>query len=202
MSIWDYIISYGSVFSPIMPLVFARKWKNKYLVSITLFVIVSFSADLISLTILYGKVNYSFLILYGLLESLILFWFFHCVLDNGKKWLVYLGIIFSLFYIYDSIWIEPNQFNTIGRSVESLIMIVLSLALFYQFFRKEDDIFLEKSPLFWINIGILIYFSGALFSFVMSSIILSTKLSWIFHNISNILKNIFIAIGLWRAKVN
>ncbi len=202
MNFWDYIITYSSVFSPILPLLFiVQKEKKKYLKIIIFFFLISFFTDLIATFLIRGS-NYNFLHVYGLLETIILIWFYKTVLVKGKKWIVLIGIVFSLFYIYDSIWVELNQFNTIARSVESFIMIVLSLTLFYQFFRNEDDIFLEKSPLFWINIGILIYFSGALFSFVMSSVILSTKLSWIFHNISNVLKNVFIAIGLWRAKVN
>jgi len=202
MSYWDYIITYGSVFSPVIPLIFVRRWKTNYLKIITIFIIVSFATDLSFASILRGETNYVLLQLYGLIETFILVVFYSSVLDIKRKWFVLIGTVFSLFYISDSLWFEADQFNTIGRSVESLIMIVLSLSLFYQFFTKEDDIFLEKSPLLWINIGILIYFSGALFSFVMSSVILSTKLSWIFHNISNILKNVFIAIGLWRAKVN
>ncbi len=202
MNLWEYFISYGSTFSPVLAFIFFQKWKVRYLYGIALFVLISFLTDVLFGFILVGKPNYFILQLYGIFEALLLFLFYGIVLEKSKKWIIVIGIVFTLFYIYDAIWIEPDQFNTIGRSVESFIMIVLSLTLFYQFFRKEDDIFLDKSPLFWINIGILIYFSGALFSFVMSSVILTSKLSWVFHNISNILKNVFIAIGLWRAKVN
>lgn len=201
MDIWDYVIWYGSAFSPIIPLLLVRKWKEKYLIAISIFILLSFSADIIGGFIIDGN-NYNFLHVYGLLECIILFGFYRTVLNKGKNLIIAVGLAFIIFYVYDSFWVEVNQFNTIGRSVESFIMIVLSLSLFFQFFRREDDIFLEKSPLFWINIGILIYFSGALFSFVMSSVILTTKLSWVFHNVSNILKNVFIAIGLWKAKLS
>lgn len=191
---------YGSVFSPLLPLVVITRSLKLYQKVIVVFIITSFSADLLSIYVIRGS-NYNFLHLYGLVESLILFWFYSIVLDNSKKWIYPLAMVFSLFYLINSYWYEWDQFNTVGRSAESIIFIFLSLVMFYQFFKKEEDIFLERSPLFWINIAILIYFSGAFFSFILSKIILSPgKLSWVLHNSANMLKNLILAIGLWKAR--
>ncbi|MGK7392690.1 MAG: hypothetical protein ACNS60_20210 [Candidatus Cyclobacteriaceae bacterium M2_1C_046] len=202
MDNWDYFFWYGSVFSPIIPLFFAviqAKKLEKYQKIIVLFIATSFAADLISLYIIKGT-NYNFLHGYGLVEALILFWFYSVVLEKSKKWLFALAFAFCVFYLWDSVFLEIQQFNAIGRSVESVVFIFLSLMLLYQFYHKEDDIFLDRSPMFWFNVAILFYFSGAFFSFILSKVILSSSLSWKFHNTSNMLKNLLLAVGLWNVK--
>ncbi|KYG81689.1 hypothetical protein EV198_1896 [Roseivirga ehrenbergii] len=197
MTNWDYFFVYSSVFSPLIPLFFLLRGRyNAPLRIIILFISLSFLTDLVSV-FLFGN-NYTVLHLYGFLEALILFWFFNTVIKN-QKWIPFLAIAFSVFYLINSIWFEWGVFNTIGRSVECLIMIFLSLRLFYQFFKLEEDIFIDRSPIFWISIGVLVYFSGAFFTFTLSKYILTDAPLWILHNISNVLKNVFLAIGLWKA---
>ncbi|MGW8122639.1 hypothetical protein ACV07N_08250 [Roseivirga echinicomitans] len=198
MTNWDYFFVYSSVFSPLIPLfLLLKRGYNRSLRIIILFIAASFLTDLTSAFLIRGN-NYIFLHGYGLLEALILFWFFNTVIKN-QKWIPFLAIAFSVFYLINSIWFEWGVFNTIGRSVECLIMIFLSLRLFYQFFQLEEDIFIDRSPTFWITIGILVYFSGAFFTFTLSKYILTDVPLWVLHNISNVLKNIFLAIGLWKA---
>lgn len=198
---WNNILIYLSVFSPLIPLiVILRTGCNGLYWVIISFVLASFSADVISIYIIDGT-NYSFLHGYGLVEALILFFFFYKVL-NRNNWIPYTALAYSIYYLINSLFIEANTFNTLGRSTECLIMIFLCLRLFYQFFKKEEDIFLEQSPLFWINVGLLTYFSGAFFTFVLSKYILTDEPLWILHNLSNVSKNILIAIGLWKVKLN
>ena len=200
MTDWDYFFVYSSVFSPLIPL--SALIKKKYdgaFVLIILFVIASFASDIISVFLINGT-NYTFLHGYGLVEALILFLFYYRVLKT-KRWVLILAITFVVFYILNSLYFEVGIFNTIGRSVECLAIIFLALWLFYQFFRQEEDIFIERSPLFWINVGLLIYFSGAFFTFVFSKYILTDQPLWILHNVFNVLKNVFLAIGLWKVKV-
>ncbi|WP_339694996.1 hypothetical protein [uncultured Roseivirga sp.] len=196
MTNWDYFFVYSSVFSPLIPLLFLLKGRyNGPLQIIILFISLSFLTDLVSV-FLFGN-NYTVLHLYGLLEALILFWFFNSVIKN-QKWIPFLALAYSVFYLINSIWFEWGEFNTMGRSVECLIMIFLSLRLFYQFFKLEEDIFIDRSPIFWITIGVLVYFSGAFFTFTLSKYILTDAPLWILHNTSNVLKNVFLAIGLWK----
>ena len=58
----------------------------------------------------------------------------------------------------------------------------------------------------WINTGVLVYFCLNLFLFILGNYVL-TKLDppvsmmiWSFHNVNNILKNIFFAIGIYFFK--
>jgi len=194
----DYFFWYGSIFSPLLPLLFSMKRLNRYQSVIVVFILLSFSADLISRYLI--SRNYSFLHLYGLLEALVLLYFFSLVIERSKRLILGVAIVFSAVYIVNSLYWEVNTFNMFGRSLECLIMISLSFVLFYQFYNREDDIFIDRSPIFWINIAILVYFSGAFFSFVLSREILSGKMPWVLHNASNMFKNILLAVGLWKVQ--
>jgi len=200
----EKIFDWCSIFSPIVPIFFVflrwQKWKGYTAVIIVLITASLLSDILSSISIKMFGDNYLIIIIYGLLETLIFLYFFSLVINNSRKWLFLLFIFYAVFYIIDFTYLEPGKFNTYGRSVESLIMIILTLLLFFQFYINEEDIFFEKSALFWFNVAILTYFSGAFFSFVLSREIMSGEMKWMLHNTSNILKNIILAIGLWKTR--
>ena len=194
----DLILWYGSIFSPLVPLLFVRKSLLPYQKIIIVFISVSFAADLLSRYLIHGR-NYWFLHGYGFIEALILFYFYARVLERAKMLVYVLAALYLSFYIVNSLLWEWNMFNTHARTAEAAIMIFLSTLLLYQFYQNEEDIFIDRSPLFWMNIAILTYFAGAFFSFILSSeILLGTLMSWRLHNFSNILKNLIFGIALWR----
>jgi hypothetical protein len=195
----EYYFIYGSIFSAAIPLLFAMKKLNRYQTVILLVITVSFLTDLTTWYVIKGR-NYLFLHVYGILEALLLLYFYSLVLTKSRMTIYGVAIAYSVFYFLNSMWWEFGAFNTYARSIECLIMIGLSLALFYQFYNEEDDIFIDQSPLFWINIAVLTYFSGAFFSFILSKEILSGPLPWMLHNVCNALKNILFAIGLWKIR--
>lgn len=167
-------------------------------------VCLSFGTDIALSFVFFGSINVKALHLYGFVEALIVVTFYYFVLGE-RAWVKYLLAGFTICYAVDAFFIEPDQFNAIGSSLEALMIIFLSLRLFYQFFSEEEEIFLDKSPVFWINIAFLVYFSGALFSFILSTDILSQSrdrfyTSWALNNISNFLKNLLLAVGFWRIK--
>lgn len=201
MNFWDYIFIYGSIFSPLIPLLLTPGITfNVATRLIVLFVLLSFTTDTVTFFFIKGN-NHHLLQVYGLLEAGILLVFFYKILDNKVLPLVS-GLIFFPLYILDVIFLSTESFNTLGRSVECLVMIFLSISQFYQFYKKEEEIFIDRSPLFWFTVAIFIYFSGAFFTFILSSYILQGAPLWIFHNLSNIFKNILIGIGLWKVKMD
>lgn len=101
--------------------------------------------------------------------------------------------VFTFLLLNDGV----SAHQSLYYSVNNVFYLILTLFVFYEMFIKEDILFIEKSALFWYNTGFLIYFSGGLFSYLMGDEILSSSLSWVFHNISNIIKNVFLAIGLY-----
>lgn len=184
-----------------MPLSLVSKKLNRYQSVITAAICLSFLADLLARYAIHGR-NYFFLHFYGIVEAMILLYFYSLVIDDARRIIRIVAFCYLVFYLVNSFYWEWGVFNTYGRSIECLLMISLAIALFYQFYNKEEDIFIDRSPLFWFNIAILAYFSGAFFSFILSKEILSGPLPWMLHNASNMLKNVLFAIGLWKVRVS
>jgi hypothetical protein len=115
-------------------------------------------------------------------------------------------VLVAVFAIADPIFIENiASMNTIPRFINSILLIVLSMLFFYKIFIDMKIFPLGSHPMFWINTGILIYFSGTLFLFIFSNSLMEQSdqtywESWIIHSILNILLNLFFAIGLWHKR--
>jgi hypothetical protein len=114
-------------------------------------------------------------------------------------------VVLSLFLVCNSIFIQPlSGFNTIARTVSNVIIIVYSILFFYKTFKELKIFHLEKEPMFWINSGILFYFSCNLFFFIFSNYILTLSTSvnlkvWFVHAVFNFLIYIFFSIGIWHS---
>lgn len=202
---------YGSVLSPLLPLITAwtrRKGLDRTFIILTIAIAIALIADVANITLAFMQVNnLPVAHAYGLLEGILLITFFSYLLNWKNQTWTGVAIAYTLVYVADSIFLESiYSFNAWSRSLEALLMIGLCVMAFSMFYSREEDIFIEKSPHFWIVIGILTYFSGALFSFLLSTDMLSQSSerfygSWILHNFSNVLKNIIFTIGLWRIRV-
>lgn len=198
-------MTYLSLYSPLLGLVTISKArhfkKTEWLIFI--YILISFATDqaisYLNQIEYWTENNYKAIGLWGAIETVILGSWFYYVLHK-KKYLPAIIAAVLAYYLVDLFVLEDSGFNAVGRTVQCFFLLILSFRKFYEFYIYEDDLFIEKRDLFWINVGILFYFSGAFFSFLLGPIILKTTDTWIIHNFSNFLKNVFIAIGLWRAK--
>jgi len=113
----------------------------------------------------------------------------------------YFGIIlFFLFCIVNVIFFESlNDFNSIPRGFEGLIVICLSIYFFFRLFIADEFIHLMKYPYFWLFSGWLLYFSGTFFLFIYSSKnAMGINFTYlIIHSVLNIFLNIVYAYSLW-----
>ncbi len=121
----------------------------------------------------------------------------------------YFGILkpgrlaFILLFVLNFFFLEGyDKLNAMAFSISSITIICINLVFFYKIYSEEQISSLEKFGSFWIAVGLLFYFSGAMYSFLLSADILKGTPdnfynSWILHNISNTLKNILMTIGIW-----
>jgi K+ transporter len=184
-----------------------RKGLDRTFTILTTLIAIALLCDLGSVMLGFNGINnLPFAHAYGLIEGVLLITFFYLLLEWKKRTWTVVAILYAILYVADSIFLESIfEFNAGSRSVEALMMIVFCVMAFNMFYAREEDIFIEKSPHFWIVIGILTYFSGALSSFVLSTDMLSQSPdrfygSWMLHNFSNMLKNVIFTIGLWRIR--
>lgn len=110
------------------------------------------------------------------------------------------------FSIIDSFMLENiYTSNTYSRSIEALIIIILSV-LWYIKIVSESGV--ERAKYVGVNYivaGLLIYFSGSLLLFSYSSYIQEMALQesrnlWTFHTLLFAQLSILITIGLWKAR--
>lgn len=77
-------------------------------------------------------------------------------------------------------------------------MITFSLLYFYHIFIRQEYVHIEKQALFWINSGVLIYFSLNIFLFMLFDLVIAQQRNDLYaiHSVTNIISNILYAIGL------
>ncbi|MBO2008347.1 hypothetical protein [Hymenobacter negativus] len=90
-----------------------------------------------------------------------------------SRWVPAVVGVFSLVALLS--YAEPAglaRFNTGQRFAESLLVLGLVLLYFYKVIRELTILHLEREPLFWISVGLLLYFSGNVFIFISSNYII------------------------------
>ncbi|MCH8904562.1 MAG: hypothetical protein IIA45_11685 [Bacteroidetes bacterium] len=123
--------------------------------------------------------------------------------SNRRLWKIIIGtfvLLFSVFAVIDVVFIEGvHTFNSYPRGIAAVYFLSLCVALFLQMLSTLNVRQLERSSLFWINTGILIYAPGTLFLFIVSNYTLGNTDDqyWIIHSILNLLLNLSFATAIW-----
>lgn len=127
--------------------------------------------------------------------------------EHIKKSINIIILLFFAFKILDIIFFTSiRESDTLAMTLESVVMITFGILYFDQVLKEMVIPNLEKYPVFWINSGILIYFSGSLFLFLFSDFIFSfsNQISywsfWPIHSLLTITKYTLFSIGLWLQK--
>lgn len=143
--------------------------------------------------------------IYVVVEFTALFAYFMEFLGTSEKKYNYIPpLLFALFvggYVF--LWNDPFQMNAVPRTVESIIMIALTLFTYRHVMKNSGAENLWNFPLFWINSAVLIYFSSNLLLFYFSSYIatVTNGLSgwiWTVHLVFMTIYYSLISIGLWK----
>lgn len=146
--------------------------------------------------------------LYTLCEFPVLasFYYLQFTSKKMKKAIMIMTIAFVMMCIcLMVIYYDVNKFDDYSTSIESLLLIFLSLALTNR--RNQSLTVLKKwenEPVNWFNTGILLYFSGSFFVFLLINYFLNDLslyyLAWNAHATFSICLNILFAIGFYKAK--
>jgi hypothetical protein len=200
-----------SVLIPVGVAVVNRKYISKELKVIWYYLLLDGCANILAAALAELNIrNLPVLHIYTVFEMLLLSYFYLQVLKDKK---VKLGIkclmfIFPVLCIVNfSFFQSINNFNTNTRPIEALIIMACSLA----YFAETNDTGTKWSliPVNWINTGILIYFSGALFIFSFSNVTavhMSKKyhavnvLMWNIHGTLVLVMYILFAVGFSKCR--
>jgi len=170
--IYAIIIVPISILIPITVTIINRKFFDESLKIIFYYLLVDGIINIFAAVLAaFGIHNLPVLHVFTVLELLLLSYFYLLVLKNKtiRTAIKYLMILFPILCIINfSFFQSINHFNTNTRPIEALILMGCSLAYFAQ--TNDANIKWSLNPLNWINTGILLYFSGALFIFSFSNI--------------------------------
>ncbi|MDN3550985.1 hypothetical protein [Mucilaginibacter aquaedulcis] len=102
-------------------------------------------------------------------------------------------LIITFYYNFNML-----EYPSVSRTTEGIMMIILSLLYFYQLLNPEKFVDIEKQGLFWINAGVLIYFSVNMFLFmIFTRIPIADRHNYyIINSVTNIIANILFSVGL------
>ncbi|NII27008.1 hypothetical protein HB364_18095 [Pseudoflavitalea sp. X16] len=177
---------------------------------ITIHVLVAAVTELAATLLWHYRINNLFLLhIYTVEECGMLLWFYSYLWRERIPLRVFLYVFLSflVFAVINSMLLQPlTQNNTYARSIEAVIMIACAIAFFYKMLSEARIHKPERSPYFWINTGLLIYFSGSLLLFTLSNYIRGPEYKqlrmdiWTLHAFFNILLYTFITIGLWKQR--
>jgi len=114
--------------------------------------------------------------IYVPIEYIILSFLYKNIIVNAviKKMILLSIPFFVALSVCFSLFIQPPDTNNSTMSIiESVIMIFLSLSFLREILLFQQATALHKFPLFWINVGILVFFTGRLITEGMLSYLVS-----------------------------
>lgn len=189
-----------------------RNWDTKIIKPIKYYLILAVLTQALSLYLWsLGKNNLPILHGYTILEFAVIIWFYKIVLSEkiSKKLFTILLASFAVFSGLDSIMIENiYSFNTYSRSIEALVVVLLSTIWFTNRLSKNvSKEFSINNGIDYIIGGFFIYFSGSIVLFSFSNYINNLTYSlalniWSLHTMLLFLMYILITVGLYKSRKN
>ena len=211
MNLPEFVISLASFFI-VIPVMIALIWYRHLstgMKTMAAYVLLSGLIQICSSYLHGQKENNLYLLhIYTPLEFACIAWFYSIVLEGlwPQRVFLYAGISFFVLSGLNSAFLQDTKtFNTYARSLEGILVILLCLAWCYRTLREMKIKRLEQDPVFWVNTGFLLYFSGNVLLFAFSNYIININQAlnlyiWAFHALFSILVYFFISIGLWKAR--
>jgi hypothetical protein len=197
-------ITVASEFLPLLAALYNYRRLDQVLKLMALFCLLSVIPDLAGIINLFLKARYNNLFLMHLYDLMAVVFFtliyYHAFYKPVlKKITLILGGITLLIMISNEIFIESIwMYPSVSNTILCLLCIPLSLIYFYEILSRQEFVHIEKQGMFWINAGVLIYFSINIFLFMLYNKIGSTEMHnyYMMQSVSNIVANLLYSVGL------
>lgn len=141
--------------------------------------------------------------LYTLVEITAIVFIYKSELRHDKKWpMTAVLVILLCIQLYQMI-IFPGirEFPSVSRTALSIVVTVFCLLFFFRVMRDPPSGSLTRLPMFWINVGMLTYYGGNMFLFIVRDYLVYTLKDtlvqyWILHNVLVLFWSIFLFTAL------
>lgn len=110
------------------------------------------------------------------------------------NFLIFIALAFFDVFYLNGIW----QPNTLSRTYASFSMVIYASVFFYYMLKEDLSYYSWQYPMFWISIGVLLYFSVNIFYFMMIRYLTANavsvgRLGLYTHGFINLVANILYA---------
>jgi hypothetical protein len=197
------ILSTVSGIFPVLAAAYNYKHLDKVLKISALYFLVSVLSDLVLQWMNHAGVpnNWPAIHIYIALSVILLgaMYFYAFFIPALKKVILVFSVLVLVFMIVNMVWIETIwDYPSLANTVLSIMVIFFSLLYFYQLLVRQEFVHIEKQGLFWINAGMIFYFSINIFLFMLFKRMLSEHQEgfYMINNITNIIANILFTVGL------
>lgn len=126
------------------------------------------------------------------------------------NWMLYVfGIGFIGYSVLNSIFLEPvNTFNSMAMTVESVLLIILSLSTYILLMDKRflQSLTISRKSVVWTNGGVFLYYSSSLILMHFGAHIIRVvnaewnRYTWIAHGIFMVILYYCLWRALWNRK--
>jgi len=148
--------------------------------------------------------------IYTILESFLLLYYFKLILINKSVNTIIRVLLwaFPLFCVVNFLFLQSlYNFNTYTRPVEAIIFISLCGVYWWQGNEEDSEISWGNIPNNWIITGLMLYFAGALFLFLLAKYILTGEanrkvwnLVWDTHATLLLIMYLLMSVGFMKCK--
>ena len=122
------------------------------------------------------------------------------------EWLYpFVVVYFGFLFINTVLFQGFSEYQGYSRAFGGLVLIACSLMYFRSLILNLPAPNILQYGLFWINVGIIFYYSFNLLLFIFSDYVFDNmtldlrKVFWTFHNGNNIIKNALFFVGFYFA---
>lgn len=197
-------------FSVVIPLGIGIRFFRTYgndLKALTFFLALSAIVEITSYYLWYEhRNNLPLLHLYTLIEFVFLSYIYreHIASVIPRRVINAIMVLFILFSVFNSLYIQSiYHFNTYARGIEIVLILFYAIVFVYALITRSDLTKLTRIPMFWVNTGVLLYYTTSFFVFLLSNNMLlmlpksAVQLSWGFHGIFLLIYHAFLSVALW-----
>ena len=202
----NVILIYVSIASGALPLLAALynyRQLDAVLKLFVLFCLISFSFDLFEMTLSELKVKNDMPVFHLYDVVAVLFYtaiYYRAFYESiFKRIALLLGATALAAVICNAVFIEKIwTYPSISNTVLCMMMIVLSLTYFYQLLTRQEFVHIDKQALFWINTGVLFYFSINIFLFMLYNKISKDVRNdyYMLQSVTSVIGNLLYSVGL------
>ena len=197
------ILTYTYLFPPLVFFLFWNKlkleksglWVNIYAISFFFIVLLE---DSITTTRFSTRIYYQSFTFFEYIFFTGIFWF---AIKNTRirSIIIILSIAFSIFQVIYFFIEKFKRIDSLPIGVETILILLYIFYFFYEQLKEPKDRHLSENHFFWAAAGILIYLSGSFFMNILANAMDQNQIStyWFLTYIVDIIKNIFLAIGLF-----